>query len=55
MMPLGMLVFGPLADIVKIEWLLVGTGILLFILSFFLIFNKALVEAGNPLVVEIEE
>ncbi len=55
MMPLGMLVFGPLADIVRIEWLLVGTGILLFILSFFLIFNKALVEAGNPLVVEIEE
>jgi MFS transporter, DHA3 family, macrolide efflux protein len=48
MMPLGMLVFGPLADIIKIEWLLMGTGLLLFIQSFFLIGNKVLVEAGEP-------
>ncbi|MDD4387509.1 MAG: MFS transporter [Clostridia bacterium] len=47
-MPLGMLIFGPLADMVKIEWLLIGTGILIFIISFFLIYNKTLVEAGNP-------
>jgi len=47
MMPIGMLVFGPMADIIRIEWLLVGTGILLFILSFFLIGDKALVEAGK--------
>jgi len=47
MMPLGMLVFGPIADVVKIEWLLVGTGILLFIQSFFLIGSKDLVEAGR--------
>lgn len=50
MMPLGMLVFGPLADIMKIEWLLMGTGVLLFIQSFFLIGNKVLVEAGKPVV-----
>ena len=31
---LGMLVFGPLADIVVIEWLLIGTGLLLFIPTF---------------------
>jgi DHA3 family macrolide efflux protein-like MFS transporter len=48
MMPLGMLVFGPLADVVRIEWLLVGTGILMLILSIFLIGSKDLVEAGMP-------
>ncbi|MGI6685939.1 MAG: MFS transporter [Bacillota bacterium] len=48
-MPIGMLVFGPISDVIKIEWLLVGTGILLFIQSFFLIGNKVLVEAGKPM------
>jgi MFS transporter, DHA3 family, macrolide efflux protein len=48
MMPLGMLVFGPIADVVRIEWLLIGTGFLLFIQSFFLIGSKVLVEAGKP-------
>jgi len=28
-MPLGMLLFGPLADLVRIEWLLVGTGLVM--------------------------
>jgi len=49
MMPLGMLVFGPLADIIKIEWLLMGTGLLLFTQGFFLIGNKVLIEAGKPI------
>lgn len=48
MMPLGMLVFGPISDMVKIEWLLLGTGLLLFIQAFFLVGNKVLVEAGKP-------
>jgi DHA3 family macrolide efflux protein-like MFS transporter len=48
MMPLGMLVFGPVADLIRIEWLLIGTGILMFIQSFFLIGDKVLVEAGKP-------
>ncbi|AOT70351.1 MFS transporter [Geosporobacter ferrireducens] len=48
MMPLGMLVFGPIADMIRIEWLLIGTGFLLFIQSFFLIGSKDLVEAGKP-------
>ncbi|MFB9645769.1 MFS transporter [Microbacterium terregens] len=30
-MPLGMLVFGPLADVVPIEWLLVASGVLTFV------------------------
>jgi DHA3 family macrolide efflux protein-like MFS transporter len=49
MMPLGMLLFGPIADVIQIEWLLIGTGLLLFIQSFFLIGSKDLVEAGKPL------
>jgi len=48
MMPMGMLVFGPIADIIRIEWLLIGTGFLMFIQSFFLIGNRDLVEAGKP-------
>ena len=48
MMPLGMIILGPLADVVKIEWLLIGTGILLFIQGFFLIGSKVLMEAGKP-------
>lgn len=48
MMPLGMLVFGPLADYVRIEILLVVTGIMLFILSLVMGVNKVLYEAGKP-------
>ncbi len=48
MMPLGMLIFGPIADVIAIEWLLIGTGALLFILGFFLLGSKALLAAGAP-------
>jgi DHA3 family macrolide efflux protein-like MFS transporter len=48
MMPLGMLVFGPISDIIRIEWLLIGTGVLLFIQGFFLVGNKVLIAAGRP-------
>lgn len=48
MMPLGMLIFGPIADFIKIEWLLLGTGIFIIILAIFLDRNKVLVEAGKP-------
>ncbi|AOZ94538.1 MFS transporter [Paenibacillus crassostreae] len=48
MMPIGMLIFGPIADIVKIEWLLIGTGILLCIVSLFLGRSKVLIEVGKP-------
>jgi len=49
MMPFGMLVFGPIADHIKIEWLLIGTGILTFILSLLFMGNKVLIEAGKPI------
>lgn len=48
MMPLGMLVFGPIADFMRIEWLLIGTGILIAVLTVFLNGNKTLLEAGKP-------
>jgi MFS transporter, DHA3 family, macrolide efflux protein len=48
MMPLGMLVFGPIADTVPIEWLLVGTGVMLFALSLVMSGNRVLIIAGRP-------
>jgi MFS transporter, DHA3 family, macrolide efflux protein len=52
MMPMGMLIFGPMADVIEVEWLLIGTGLLIFILSLFLGGNKVLLETGKPVVEE---
>lgn len=49
MMPIGMLVFGPMADAVAIERILLATGALLMIQALFLLKNKALLKAGAPL------
>ncbi|WP_039960598.1 MFS transporter [Brevibacillus sp. BC25] len=48
MMPMGMLIFGPIADVVKIEWLLVATGLFILILAMLLGKNKVLIQAGKP-------
>lgn len=48
MMPLGMLVFGPLADVIRIEWLLIGTGVLIVVLAIVMGRNQDLVKAGEP-------
>lgn len=45
-MPLAMLVFGPLGDVIKIEWLLIGTGIVIFAGGFLLLRSKKLIEIG---------
>ena len=47
MMPMGMLVFGPLADIVKIEWILAATGLLVFTQGLIMRGNKVLIKAGE--------
>lgn len=47
MMPLGMLVFGPLSDLIQIEWLLMLTGILLFFQGLTLLSSKTLLDAGR--------
>lgn len=48
MMPLGMLIFGPLADLVAIEWLLIGTGLLLGLQGYLLRRDGPLLQAGEP-------
>jgi DHA3 family macrolide efflux protein-like MFS transporter len=48
MMPSGMLLFGPLADLVSIELILVITGILLLVEVIVMYFNRSLTEAGKP-------
>jgi len=45
--PLGMIIFGPVADVVPIETLLIGTGIGIMILGFSLLASKTLVKAGH--------
>jgi len=48
MMPIGMLVFGPMADLIKVEWLLIGTGILMFVQGLFMWGNRVIIQAGKP-------
>lgn len=47
MMPLGMLIFGPLSDYFKIEWMLIGTGVLMIMETILLLGNKVLIEIGR--------
>ncbi len=48
-MPLGMVIFGPMADFIRLEWILVATGLLLCLASLYLVKSKVMVEAGRPL------
>jgi len=43
---LGMLLWGPLGDIVAIEWLLVGAGAVIVLMGFSFLFDKTLLTAG---------
>ena len=47
-MPLAMLFFGPLADNMSIEWLLIGTGALMLIEGWMMSANRRLVAEGLP-------
>lgn len=47
-MPMGMLLFGPIADMIDISWLLILTGALLSFQTIFMAKNKTLIEAGKP-------
>lgn len=48
MMPIGMVIFGPLADVLSIELLLVVTGCILVVLSLAFGRNRNLLQAGEP-------
>jgi DHA3 family macrolide efflux protein-like MFS transporter len=48
MMPLGMLLFGPLAEVVRIEWLLVGTGAAILAQLTWVSRDRTLVQGGLP-------
>ena len=48
-MPASMLVFGPLADTVPIETLLIITGIAMAVIAVISLMSKTLLEAGKPL------
>lgn len=52
MMPLGILLFGPVADAIRIELLLIGTGTLLLALSCIMYYSKTLVSAGAPVSID---
>lgn len=56
MMPIGMLVFGPLADVIDIELMLIGTGLVMLLIGFILLCNKAIVSEGySPITERLEE
>jgi len=46
MMPLGMVLWGPLSDVVAIAWLLIGTGAVLFLMGFMFMFDRVLLASG---------
>lgn len=46
-MPFGMLFFGPLADIVNINYIMIGSGAVMLFLSVFYFVNKTLRESGR--------
>jgi DHA3 family macrolide efflux protein-like MFS transporter len=47
MMPAGMVLFGPLADVVSIDSILIVTGAILVVLNIPFIASKTLREAGR--------
>ena len=48
-MPLGMVFFGPLADLVRIEWLLLATGLVMGAQAVAMLLDRALVAHGHAL------
>jgi len=50
LMPIGMLIFGPLSDTLRIEWLLITTGGAMLLHAVWVVFNKQLMAAGVPVV-----
>jgi DHA3 family macrolide efflux protein-like MFS transporter len=47
-MPVGMMVFGPLADVITIDSMMIGSGTLIGVLSIWVLSNRTLRAAGLP-------
>jgi DHA3 family macrolide efflux protein-like MFS transporter len=47
MMPIGMLVFGPLADVWDVNGIIIISGVMMIFITFSLLFNKTLLLAGQ--------
>ncbi len=50
-MPLGMLVFGPLADVIDVRFIMIGTGAVMSLFALYIINNKRLLAfdaKGRP-------
>jgi len=52
MMPFGMIFFGPVADYVAVEWLLIVSGLLTAFTSILMFRNRTLMEAGKTAAVK---
>lgn len=47
MMPLAMLIFGPLSDSIRIEWLLLATGLSMLVVAAIMLRDRRLIESGS--------
>jgi MFS family permease len=45
-MQLGMLLWGPLSDIISLDWLILGSGVFILLMGIVIFFNKSLRKAG---------
>ncbi len=43
-LPIGMAVFGPLADVVPLQWIMVCSGVIIILIAIFTCFNRHLVD-----------
>ena len=53
-MPVGMMVFGPISDVIRVELLLIVTGALITVMALFMFGDKQLIQAGKPTVQILE-
>lgn len=49
LVPISLVLYGPLGDVVPIEWILVATGRLMVVQSLLMVSHRSFVEAGTPL------
>jgi len=47
-MPIAMLVFGPLGDVLDLRWIFIGSGLILVLIGLAVLMNKKFVAVGMP-------